>query len=60
MLSAGLAQGMVGIYQIVMEVNATVPSNPFTQFTIAQDIYTSNIVTIPVYQPNPSAASSGN
>jgi uncharacterized protein (TIGR03437 family) len=60
-LSAGLAQGMIGIYQIVMEVNSTIASNPATQFTISQDIYTSNIVTIPVYQPNPNAgASSGN
>ena len=57
-LSAGLAEGMIGIYQIIMEINATIATNPYTQITISQDIYTSNIVTIPVYQPNPSAASS--
>jgi hypothetical protein len=54
--SAGLAVGLIGIYQIVMEVNSTIVTNPFTQVTISQDIYTSNIVTIPVYQPNPNAA----
>jgi hypothetical protein len=54
--SAGLAVGLIGIYQIVMEVNSTIVTNPFTQVTISQDIYTSNIVTIPVYQPNPTAA----
>jgi len=40
----------------VLEVNSTIVTNPFTQVTISQDIYTSNIVTIPVYQPNPNAA----
>ena len=54
--SGGLAVGMVGIYQIVMEINSTIATNPYTQVTISQDIYTSNIVTIPVYQPNPNAS----
>jgi hypothetical protein len=54
--SGGLAVGLIGIYQIVLEVNSTIVTNPFTQVTISQDIYTSNIVTIPVYQPNPNAA----
>jgi len=59
-LSAGLAVGLIGIYQIVMEINSTIATNPFTQVTISQDIYTSNIVTIPVYQPNPNNVVSGN
>ena len=54
--SAGLAVGMIGIYEIVLEINSTIETNPFTQLTISQDIYTSNIVTIPVYQPNPQPA----
>jgi hypothetical protein len=53
-ISAGLAEGMIGVYQVNLELNSTIATNPFTQLTIAQDIYTSNIVTIPVYQPTPN------
>ena len=54
-VSAGAEVGAIGIYKIVLEINSTILTNPFTQLTIEQDIYTSNIVTIPVYQPNPQA-----
>ncbi len=47
-LYAGLAQGLVGIYEVHLELNSDLPVNPFTQVTIAQDIYVSNIVTFPV------------
>ncbi len=57
-ISAGLAEGMIGIYQVVLELSNSLSSNAITQLTISQDIYTSNIVTIPVYQPNPPATSS--
>ncbi|HUQ92944.1 MAG TPA: hypothetical protein VM120_14785, partial [Bryobacteraceae bacterium] len=50
-LFAGLAQGLVGIYEIHLELNSDIPTNPTTQLTIAQDIYVSNIVTIPVKNP---------
>lgn len=59
-ISAGLAVGMIGIYQVILEINSTIATNPYAQLTIAQDIYTSNIVTIPVLQPNPQSAASGN
>ncbi|MGH9646249.1 MAG: hypothetical protein ACRD4E_05465 [Bryobacteraceae bacterium] len=50
-ISANLAPGMVGVYTVQLQLGfGTVPS-PLTQLTIAQDIYTSNIVTIPVFDP---------
>ncbi|MBN8733599.1 MAG: hypothetical protein J0L64_23905 [Acidobacteria bacterium] len=54
-LSAGLMPGTVGLYQVVLELNSDLPTNPQTQMTIAQDIYVSNIVTFPIFNPNPSA-----
>ncbi|MDX1982462.1 MAG: hypothetical protein SFV51_19460 [Bryobacteraceae bacterium] len=47
-LYAGLAQGLVGIYEVHLELNSDLPTNPRTQVTIAQDIYVSNIVAFPV------------
>lgn len=50
-VSAGLMVGAVGIYQVLLELGGgTVPS-PAAQVTISQDIYTSNVVTIPVSNP---------
>jgi hypothetical protein len=51
-LTAGLAPGMVGVYEIRMQLNSDIPTNPQTQLTIAQDIYVSNIVTFAVVNPN--------
>jgi len=36
---------------VELELNSDIPSDPFTQLTIAQDIYVSNIVTFPVVNP---------
>jgi uncharacterized protein (TIGR03437 family) len=50
-VSASLMVGAVGIYEVLLELGGgTVPS-PAAQVTIAQDIYTSNVVTIPVSNP---------
>jgi uncharacterized protein (TIGR03437 family) len=54
-LSAGLKQGKVGVYEVQLQLNSDLPTNPLTQLTIAQDVYISNIVTIPVFNPNPPA-----
>lgn len=54
LVSAGLAVGGIGVYQIVLQLDPSIPTNAITQVTIAQSIYTSNIVTIPVYNPNPT------
>jgi hypothetical protein len=53
-LLAAMVPGQVGIYRVDLELNSDLPTNPFTQVTIAQDVYVSNIVTIPVVNPNPS------
>jgi uncharacterized protein (TIGR03437 family) len=50
-LFAGLVPGHVGLYQVVLELNSSMPSNPYTQLTIAQDIFVSNIVTLPIVAP---------
>ncbi len=55
-VSAGLQPGSVGLYKVVLQLSTAIPSNLTTQLTIAQDIYTSNVVTIPVYNPKPSGS----
>jgi uncharacterized protein (TIGR03437 family) len=50
-LLSGLKPGAIGIYEIHLELNSDMPTNPFTQVTIAQDVYVSNIVTFPLYNP---------
>ena len=49
---AGLQPGTVGIYRVVLQLNPDLPTNPKTQLTIAQNVYVSNIVTIPVKNPS--------
>ncbi len=53
-LSAGMMPGAIGVFEIALELNSDLPTDPKTQLTIAQDIYVSNIVVLPVYNPNPS------
>jgi uncharacterized protein (TIGR03437 family) len=50
-LSAGLVPGTAGVYQVTFQVSSSVPTDPFTQLFIAQSVFTSNIVTIPVQAP---------
>ena len=52
-LSAGMRPGSIGLYEVVLELNSDLPTDPATQLTIAQDIYVSNIVTFPLINPNP-------
>lgn len=47
-LYGGLKPGFIGIYEIHLQLSSTLKANPQTQLTIAQYLYTSNIVTIPV------------
>jgi uncharacterized protein (TIGR03437 family) len=51
-LSAGMRPGAIGLYEVVLELNSDMPTNSATQLTIAQDIYVSNIVTFPLFNPN--------
>ena len=50
-LLSGLKPGAIGIYEVHLELNSDLPTNPLTQVTIAQDVYVSNIVTFPLYNP---------
>ena len=56
-LSAQVKPGMVGVYEVVLQLNSDLPTDPLTQLTIAQDIYVSNVVTLPVSNPGPSGTS---
>ena len=50
-LYAGMKTGTFALYEVHLELNSSQPTNPLTQLTIAQDIYVSNITTIPVFNP---------
>jgi hypothetical protein len=52
-LLASLKTGEVGKYQVDLELNSDLPTNPLTQLTIAQAEFVSNIVTFPVVNQNP-------
>jgi uncharacterized protein (TIGR03437 family) len=54
-LFAGLRPGSIGIYEVQLELNSDIPTNPKTQLTIAQSFQVSNIVTFPVVNTNPPA-----
>jgi uncharacterized protein (TIGR03437 family) len=47
-ISAGLMPGTVGLYQVLLHLNPDLPTDPYSQLTIAQDIYVSNVVTVPI------------
>jgi len=52
-ISAGLLPGAIGIYEVVFQIDSTVISDPHAQVTVGQDIYISNVVTIPLVNQNP-------
>jgi len=47
-ISATIQPGSVGVYQVLLHLNPDLPTDPYSQLTIAQDVYVSNIVTLPV------------
>lgn len=53
-LFSGLRQGAVGVYEVHLELNPDLPTNPKTQVTIAQSYQVSNVFTIPVLSRNES------
>ena len=55
-LEATLMPGAVGVYMVQLELNSSMPTDPLTQLTIAQDIYVSNIVTFPLVNTNPPSS----
>jgi hypothetical protein len=50
-LFSGLRYGWVGVYEVHLELNPDLPSNPKTELTISQSFQTSNVVTVPVVNP---------
>jgi uncharacterized protein (TIGR03437 family) len=50
-INAGLKVGAIGIYQVDLELNSSLPPNTAAPLTIAQNIYISNVVTIPIGNP---------
>jgi hypothetical protein len=48
---AGMKPGTY-LYEIQLELNSSIVTNPKTWLTIAQDVYVSNIVTFPVANPS--------
>jgi uncharacterized protein (TIGR03437 family) len=52
-LNSGLKPGMLGVYEIQIQLNSSLATNPNTQVYMAQNVFTSNIVTIPVVAPIP-------
>ena len=52
-LRAGIKPGTVGVFEILLNLNSNMPTDPLTQLHIAQDVYLSNIVTFPVVSPVP-------
>lgn len=58
-ISAGLDVGnMPGVYKVVLQTQNSLPTNPSTQLYIAQNVFTSNIVTVPVVAQTPPSTSS--
>jgi len=52
-LGASLVPGMVGVYQVTLQISSTLTTNANTQLFVAQSTFTSNIVTIPVVATSP-------
>ena len=51
-ISATLVPGQVGLFRVLLHLNPDLASDPISQLTIAQDIYVSNIVVLPILNPN--------
>jgi uncharacterized protein (TIGR03437 family) len=47
-LNAGLLPGFLGVFQVQLQLLTSLPTNLQTQLYIAQNVFTSNVVTIPV------------
>jgi uncharacterized protein (TIGR03437 family) len=54
-LYAGLLPGFLGVYKVELQLLDSLPTNLFTQLYIAQNVFTSNLVTIPVVAQAPPA-----
>jgi hypothetical protein len=53
-LFAGLEPGTVGVYRVLVQLDPSTPTNADSQMFIAQSVFTSNIVTLPIVAPAPA------
>jgi uncharacterized protein (TIGR03437 family) len=47
-ISATILPGAVGLYKVLLHLNPSLGTDPYAQLTIAQDVYVSNIITLPI------------
>jgi hypothetical protein len=47
-ISATILPGTVGLYRVLLHLNPSLVTDPFAQMTIAQGVFVSNIVTLPI------------
>jgi uncharacterized protein (TIGR03437 family) len=59
-ISATLRPGSVGLFQVLLHLNPDLATDPYSQLTIAQNIYVSNIVTLPIAADGGSLAAVAN
>ena len=50
-LLSALKPNTFSLYEVQLELNSDIPTNPATQLTIAQFTFVSNIITFPVLNP---------
>jgi uncharacterized protein (TIGR03437 family) len=50
-LQATLKPGSVGLFEVLLHLNAGLSTNQYSSLTIAQGFYVSNVVTVPIYNP---------
>jgi len=53
-LQCTLQPGSVGIFAVLLHLNSGLSTNQYSALTIAQDIYVSNVVTFPLFNPGAS------
>lgn len=58
-LFAGLEPGTLGTYRLWVQLDPSVPTNAASQMFIAQSVFTSNIVILPIVSPIPPSTTAG-
>jgi len=52
---AGLEPGYMGVYRLLVQLDPSTPTDANSQMFIAQSVFTSNIVLLPIVAPQPPA-----
>jgi hypothetical protein len=56
-VTATIVPGQVGLYKVLLHLNPDLQTDPIAQLTIAQDIFVSNIVVLPIVNPDSPSGS---